>query len=166
MGSAAHFFLLFRISWAMPVKLHELLERTLPALGYELVDCEIHAGGGLVRVFIDKPGGVDVEDCAHVSNHLTHLFAVENVDYGRLEVSSPGLDRPLKKQADFARFDGREAQLKLREPIGNSRRIKGVLRGIDADVVRLETADGTHAIPLANIDKARLVPKIECRNAR
>jgi ribosome maturation factor RimP len=76
------------------------------------------------------------------------------------------LDRPLKKQADFARFDGREAQLKLREPIGNSRRIKGVLRGIDADVVRLETADGTHAIPLANIDKARLVPKIEWRNAR
>jgi ribosome maturation factor RimP len=168
MGSAAHFFLLFQIFWAMPVKLHELLERTLPALGYELVDCEIHAGGGLVRVFIDKPGGVDVEDCAHVSNHLTHLFAVENVDYGRLEVSSPGLDRPLKKQEDFARFDGREAQLKLREPIGNSRRIKGVLRGIDAGagVVRVETADGTHAIPLANIDKARLVPKIEWRNAR
>jgi ribosome maturation factor RimP len=168
MGSAAHFFLLFRIFWAMPVKLHELLERTLPAMGYELVDCEIHAGGGLVRVFIDKPGGVDVEDCAQVSNHLTHLFAVENIDYGRLEVSSPGLDRPLKKEADFARFDGREAQLKLREPIGNSRRIKGVLRGIDADagVVRLETADGTHAIPLANIDKARLIPKIEWRNAR
>src|SRR5437667_159959 len=109
----------------MPVKLHELLERTLPALGYELVDCEMHAGGGLVRVFIDKPGGVDVEDCAHVSNHLTHLFAVENIDYGRLEVSSPGLDRPLKKEADFARFDGREAQLKLREPIGNARRRPG-----------------------------------------
>ena len=95
-----------------------------------------------MRVFIDKPGGVDVEDCAHVSNHLTHLFAVENVDYGRLEVSSPGLDRPLKKQADFARFDGREAQFKLREPIGNSRRIKGVLRGIDADVVRLKRPTG------------------------
>jgi ribosome maturation factor RimP len=168
MGSAAHFFLLFRIFWAMQVKLHELLERTLPAMGYELVDCEMHAGGGLVRVFIDKPGGVDVEDCAQVSNHLTHLFAVENIDYGRLEVSSPGLDRPLKKEADFARFDGREAQLKLREPIGNARRLKGVLRGIDsgAGVVRLETADGTHAIPLANIDKARLIPKIEWRNAR
>jgi len=152
----------------MSVKLHELLERTLPALGYELVDCEMHAGGGLVRVFIDKADGVDVEDCAHVSNHLTHLFAVENIDYGRLEVSSPGLDRPLKKEADFARFDGREAQLKLREPIGNARRIKGVLRGIDAGTgaVRLETADGTHAIPLANIDKARLIPKIEWRNAR
>src|ERR1700737_1272354 len=98
MGSAAHFFLALSNSWAMPVKLHELLERTLPALGYELVDCEIHAGGGLVRVFIDKPGGVDVEDCARVSNHLTHLFAVENVDFDPLEVFSPGLDRSLAKR--------------------------------------------------------------------
>jgi ribosome maturation factor RimP len=149
-----------------PVKLDDLLERTLPPLGYELVDCELSTGGRLVRIFIDKPGGVDVEDCAHVSNHLRHLFAVENVAYERLEVSSPGLDRRLKREADFARFDGQEAQLKLREPIGNSRRIKGVLRGSGAGVVRLETAAGTHAIPLANIDKARLVPKIEWRNSR
>jgi ribosome maturation factor RimP len=120
----------------------------------------------LVRVFIDKPGGVDVEDCASVSNHLTHLFAVEGVAYERLEVSSPGLDRPLKKEADYVRFQGEEAQLKLREPIGNARRIKGVLRGVDAGVLQFETAEGTHAIPLANIDKARLVPKIEWRNAR
>ena len=149
-------------------KLSELLERTVPGMGYEMVDVDFSPSGRLVRVFIDKPGGVDVEDCAHVSNHLTHLFAVENIDYGRLEVSSPGLDRPLKKEADFARFDGREAQLKLREPIGNARRIKGVLRGVDAGtgVLRLETPDGTHAIPLANIDKARLIPKIEWRNAR
>lgn len=148
------------------VKLNDLLERTLPPLGYELVDCELSAGGRLVRIFIDKPGGVDVEDCAHVSGHLTHLFAVENVAYDRLEVSSPGLDRRLKREADFARFDGQEAQLKLREPIGNARRIKGVLRGIGAGVVRLETAEGMQAIPLANIDKARLVPKIEWRNTR
>jgi ribosome maturation factor RimP len=149
-----------------PVKLDDLLERTLPPLGYELVDCELSSGGRLVRIFIDKPGGVDVEDCAHVSNHLMHLFAVENVTYERLEVSSPGLDRRLKREADFARFDGQEAQLKLREPIGNARRIKGVLRGSGAGVVRLETAAGTHTIPLANIDKARLVPKIEWRNSR
>jgi len=150
----------------MPVKLHELLERTLPALGYELVDCETSSGGRLVRVFIDKPGGVDVEDCASVSNHLTHLFAVENIEYGRLEISSPGLDRRLRTEADFARFDGQEAQLRLREPIGNARRFKGVLRGLEAGLLRLETADGTLTIPLANIDKARLVPKIEWRNAR
>jgi ribosome maturation factor RimP len=147
-------------------KLNELLERTLPQLGYEVVDCELSAGGRLVRIFIDKPGGVNVEDCAHVSGHLTHLFAVEQVVYDRLEVSSPGLDRRLRKEADFARFDGQEAQLRLHEPIGNSRRIKGVLRGVGAGVVRLETAEGMQAIPFANIDKARLVPKIEWRNTR
>jgi ribosome maturation factor RimP len=150
----------------VPAKLFELLERTLPPMGYEMVDCDLSPSGRLVRVFIDKPGGVDVEDCAHVSSHLTHLFAVEGIDYERLEVSSPGLDRPLKKEADFVRFDGQEAKLKLREPIGNARRVTGVLRGVDAGVVRLETAEGMHAIPLANIDKARLVPKIEWRNAR
>ena len=148
------------------VKLNELLERTLPPLGYEMVDCEQSAAGRLVRIFIDKPGGVDVEDCAQVSSHLAHLFAVENVAYERLEVSSPGLDRRLKKEADFARFDGREAHLKLHQPIGNTRRLKGVLRGVGAGLVRIETAEGTHAIPLANIDKARLIPKIEWRNAR
>src|SRR5881394_1149057 len=86
----------------------ELLQRTLPALGYELVDVDVSARGKLVRVFIDKPKGVDVEDCARVSNHLTHLFAAENVDFDRLEVSSPGLDRPLTKLADYARFAGEE----------------------------------------------------------
>jgi ribosome maturation factor RimP len=135
-------------------------------MGFEVVDVDFSPSGRLVRVFIDKPGGVDVEDCAHVSNHLRHLFAVEGIDYDRLEVSSPGLDRPLKKEADFVRFDGREAKLKLRQPIGNARRLTGVLRGVDAGVVRLETAEGTQSIPLANIDKARLVPKIEWRNAR
>jgi ribosome maturation factor RimP len=145
----------------------ELLQRTLPALGYELVDVELSPKGRQVRVFIDKPQGVDVEDCANVSNHLTRLFAVENVDYERLEVSSPGLDRPLKKAADYARFAGQEAQLKLREPIDGARRLKGTLRGLDAgaegDAVLVETAKGLQSIPLAGIDRARLVPKIEWR---
>ena len=148
------------------MKLGELLERTLPAMGYELVDCETSPGGRFVRVFIDKPGGVDVEDCASVSSHLTHLFAVEGIAYERLEVSSPGLDRALKKEADYLRFRGEEAQLKLREPIGNARRVKGVLRGVEAGVLRLETVEGTHEIPLANIDRARLVPRIDWRNAK
>ena len=79
----------------MDVKLGELLETTLPPMGYELVDWDMSARSRLVRVFIDKPNGVDVDDCARVSNHLTRLFAVENIDFDRLEVSSPGLDRPL-----------------------------------------------------------------------
>jgi ribosome maturation factor RimP len=145
--------------------LAELLERTLPGLGYELVDFEMSPKGRLVRVFIDKPGGIDVEDCAQVSNHLTRVFAVENVDYDRLEVSSPGLDRPLKKAGDYERFRGQEAQLTVREPIDNARRIKGVLRGLDGEAALVETTAGVRAIPLADIERARLVPKIEWRKS-
>ena len=86
--------------------LDALLEQTLASLGYELVDLEVSRSGGLIRIFIDRVGGVNVDDCAAVSNHLTRLFAVEEVDYGRLEVSSPGLDRPLRRPQDFRRFAG------------------------------------------------------------
>ena len=82
--------------------IQNLLEKTLPGLGYELVDHELTAQGTL-RVFIDKEGGITIDDCAAVSNHLSRLFTVEDVDYKNLEISSPGLDRPLKKAADFAR---------------------------------------------------------------
>ncbi len=143
--------------------LNALLERTLPALGYELVDLELSPKGRLVRIFIDKAGGVDVEDCARVSSHLTRLFAVENVDFDRLEVSSPGLDRPLRKAADYARFVGQEAKLTLREPVEGARRLKGILRGLEGDAALVETDAGTRAIPLGSIEKARLVPKIEWR---
>ena len=150
----------------MVVKLGEILERTLPPLGYELVDWDLSSRSGLVRVFIDTPKGVDVEDCARVSNHLTHLFAAEQIEYGRLEVSSPGLDRPLKKAADFVRFAGEEVKLTLREAIDNARRIKGVLRGVQDDCVLVDTDAGRRTVALANIDKARLVPNIEWRNTK
>jgi ribosome maturation factor RimP len=145
------------------VNLNELLERTLRSLGYELVDVEMSPKGRQLRVFIDKPDGVDVEDCATVSNHLTRLFAVENVDYERLEVSSPGLDRPLRKPADYARFAGQDAQLTLREPIEGARKLKGTLRGLEGDAARVETAKGVLSIPIAGIERARLVPRIDWR---
>lgn len=145
------------------MNLQLLLERTLPALGYELVDLELAPRGRLVRVFIDKPGGVDVEDCAAVSNHLTRLFAVENVDFERLEVSSPGLDRPLKSAKDYERFAGQEAQLWLREPLDGAKRVKVLLRGVDEGGAVVETAKGTVSLPLDGIERARLVPKIEWR---
>jgi ribosome maturation factor RimP len=163
----AHFFLVLRATASQArdanVNLNDRLERTLPPLGYELVDVELSAKGRLVRVFIDKPQGVDVEDCARVSAHLTRLFAVENVDFDRLEVSSPGLDRPLKRAGDYARFAGQEVKLTLREPIDGARRLKGTLHGLDGDAVRIETATGMHSIPLGGIERARLVPKIEWR---
>ena len=145
------------------MNLNELLERTLRPLGYELVDVEMSPKGRQLRVFIDKPDGVDVEDCATVSNHLTRLFAVENVDYERLEVSSPGLDRPLRKPADYARFAGEDAQLTLREPIEGARKWKGTLRGLEGDSARVETAKGVLVIPIAGIERARLVPRIDWR---
>ena len=148
------------------MKLGELLEMTVPSMGYELVDWDASPGSRLVRVFIDKPNGVDVEDCARVSHQLTHLFTVENVDYERLEVSSPGLDRPLRKESDFVRFAGAEVDVRLAAPVDNARRVKGILRGFEQGAVLVETATGMRSIPLSGIDRARLVPKIEWRNAR
>jgi len=143
--------------------LHALLERTLPGMGYELVDVQTSSKGRLVRVFIDKPDGVDVEDCARVSNHLTRLFAVENVDFERLEVSSPGLDRPVKRLADYARFKGQEAQLTLSAPIDGARRVKGILRGTEGDDVLVETPAGVRSFPIGTIERTRLVPAIDWR---
>ena len=143
----------------------ELLEKTLPPMGYELVDWESSPKGRLVRVFIDKPGGVDVEDCARVSEQLTRLFTVENVDYDRLEISSPGLDRPLKRAADFERFAGAEVDLRLHNPLDGSRRLKGLLRGLENGAVLLQTEEGMRTLPLDEIDRARLVPKIDWRKS-
>lgn len=96
--------------------LYETIERTVEGLGYELVDVE-RLAAGLLRVTLDAPQGVRLEDCERVSRQLSHLFAVEDVDYDRLEVSSPGLDRPLKRARDFARFVGAEMQVQLAEAI-------------------------------------------------
>ncbi|MFY9330021.1 MAG: ribosome maturation factor RimP [Georgfuchsia sp.] len=144
----------------------ELIEQTVGGMGYELVDVETSPRGRLLRVFIDKPEdekGVTIDDCTTVSNQLTRLFAVEDVDYDRLEVSSPGLDRALKKVADFERFAGQEAQIKLRLPVGNQRNFSGVIVGMRDDRVVLRVGDGANAVehefPLETVDKARLVPK-------
>ena len=152
-GRFAHFLF---VGEAMDVRL--LLENTLPGLGYELVDFELTPGGGF-RLFIDKPDGVTVEDCVTVSNHLTPLFMVEDVDYERLEVSSPGLDRPLKKEADFVRFVGQLAKIKLRMPIEQQKKFIGRLAGFDEGAVKLDVEGRIVVIPFANIDKARLEPE-------
>jgi ribosome maturation factor RimP len=146
--------------------LGELLEQTVPALGYELVDWDMSARTRQMRVFIDKPGGVDVEDCARVSNHLTRLLAVENIDFERLEVSSPGLDRPVKRLADYDRFAGQEAQLTLSAPVDGARRIKGILRGTEGEDVLVETAAGVKSFPFGTITRARLVPAIDWRKGQ
>ena len=137
----------------------ELIEQAVTGLGYELVDFETSPRARLMRVFIDSPTGVTIDDCAAVSNHLTRLFAVENIDYDRLEVSSPGLDRPLKKPADFERFAGQEAQVRTRMPINGQRNFTGVLSGVKDGVLRLVGTEAVYELPLDQIDKARLVAK-------
>jgi ribosome maturation factor RimP len=140
--------------------LYELLEPTLAGLGYELVDLERSPGGKLLRVFIDKPDGVNVDDCVAVSNHLSRLLAVENVDYDRLEVSSPGLDRPLKKTADFIRFAGESVKLRLRVALQGQRNFVGILREVKDGILKLEVDGKTLDLELNNLEKVRLVPKL------
>lgn len=135
----------------------KLVETTVVGLGYELVDLE-RSGRGLLRVLIDKPEGISVEDCQTVSNQLTRLFLVENVDYDRLEVSSPGLDRPLKKEADFVRFTGQQTQLKVRMPMAGRKNFVGTIVAVSDGILQLDVDGSPVAIELSNLDKARLVP--------
>ncbi len=141
-----------------------LIEKTVAGLGFELVDIEQSPRGRVLRVFIDKPdkaGGIDVDDCALVSNQISRVLVVENVDYDRLEISSPGLDRVLKKPSDFERFTGAEINLRLRLPISGRRNFNGVLHGVRDGKVFLTIDTGDVELELGNIDKARLVPKFD-----
>jgi len=174
-------------------ELQPLVERTVAGLGYELVEVE-RAAGGVLRVTLDRAeAGITLEDCERVSHQLTHLFAVENVAYARLEVSSPGLDRPLRKARDFARFVGQEVRLQLAAPVAGRKRLQGRIAALEGDAgaerIRLElTADDearepvrrvrrgaraerkppaprpTVEIALADVDKARLVPMLDFRS--
>jgi len=143
--------------WVVNMDAVKLVETTVNGLGYVLVDFE-RSGRGLLRVFIDKPEGIRVEDCEAVSNQLTRLFLVENVTYDRLEVSSPGLDRPLKKEADFVRFAGQKAQLKLRMPMAGRKNFVGIIGAVNDGILQLDIDGSQVAIELSNLDKARLVP--------
>jgi ribosome maturation factor RimP len=150
------------------LSLEKVVEPAVSGLGYELVDVQASNGGRLLRLFIDKPGGINVDDCAAVSRHLTRVLAVEGIDYERLEVSSPGLDRPLRKGSDFARFAGHKAEIRMRTPDPTGRRrFVGVLRGADGSRLLLELEaqkqdlDGqTVALDLADVDRAKLVPEL------
>lgn len=130
-------------------------------MGYELVDVQASNGGRQLRLFIDKPGGVTLEDCAAISRHLTRVLAVEGIDYERLEVSSPGLDRPLRKEQDFVRFAGQKAEIRMRTADASGRRkYAGVLRGAEAGQVSVEL-EGGQIVRLAHddMDRAKLIPE-------
>ena len=148
---SAHFYL----------NLENVVEPVVAGMGYELVDLQSSSGGRLLRLFIDKPGGVGLEDCAAVSRQLSRVFEVEGVDYDRLEVSSPGLDRPLRKAGDFERFAGQKAELKMRTPgEGGRRKYIGVLRGSADGRISLELDGKVVALEIADLDRAKLVPEL------
>ena len=148
--------------------LEQLLERTVGGLGYQLADFEYINNGRMLRVFIEKQhevlpglisGGTTLDDCASVSRQLQRVLEVEGVDYDRLEVSSPGLDRRLKKAADFARFTGCEAQVRLRRPVNGRRNFVGTVRAVDGERIGFDFDGGHLDFELADLERARLVPK-------
>jgi len=136
------------------------VEPTLAGLGYELVDAQASNHGRFLRIFIDRPGGITVDDCADVSRHLARFFAVKGLDYERLEVSSPGLDRPLRKAADFARFAGQKADVRMLQPRDGRKRFVGVLQGIDGAVLSMDVDGARVALELEGVERARLVPDL------
>jgi ribosome maturation factor RimP len=160
------------------LQLSALIEKTVVGMGYELVDFE-QAARGLLRVYIDFPpedadkGAITVDDCEKVTHQLLHVLTVENANYERLEVSSPGLDRPLKKYADYVRFAGAEAVVKLRMPMpsaANRKSFQGILQEPVGDMLALEF-EGNQGpakleFTLADVDKARLVPKVDFRSRK
>lgn len=143
-------------------ELKELLEPTVGRLGYELVDLEVRLGGknGVVRVFIDGPEGIGLDDCERASRAVSALLDVEDPIPGHynLEVSSPGLDRKLTKVEHFQRFEGEMLKVRMRFPIEGRRRFRGKLVASNAESILVEADGEVHTLPIATIDTARLVP--------
>ena len=143
----------------MAIDLEALIEKNVSKLGYELVDFEIINRGELLRIFIDKPSSITIDDCVDVTNQLKHILTVEeDISFDRLEVSSPGIDRVIKKLKDFERFKGEKVKIKTRSPIEERRNFKGILQGVEKDLILIEFNNGLVQIELENIEKARLDP--------
>ncbi len=142
-------------------KVRQVAEPILAGLGLELIDVQflVDQGRPVLRVLMDKPGGVTVEDCRRISREIDTVLEVEGVVTGRyfLEVSSPGLDRPLLKEADFVNYVGKVAAVKTREPIEGRRNYKGLLKGVEEGRIRIEIDGQDFLVPLELVEKAKLV---------
>ncbi|MFN3295256.1 ribosome maturation factor RimP [Caldimonas sp.] len=151
-----------------------LVEHTVTGLGYDFVECE-RSAGGLLRVFIDRVAGdpngafITVDDCEKVTRQLQYVLEVENVDYQRLEVSSPGLDRPLRKEADYRRFAGQEVDITLRQAFQGRKKYRGILESLGEGwrlVLREGAQDQALDFSLDEVREARLVPVIDFKGRR
>ena len=171
LGRTAHFFLDFMAD------IFTLTQEALAGSDLELVDVE-RAPLGLLRVTIDRPEGVRIEDCEQVSRQLSRVFEVENIDYKRLEVGSPGIDRPLKRVADFIRFANERIEVKLRAAVDNRKVFVGILRvSQDGDVqasnplfsLELEEASGEGKslnFSFDDVDRAKLDPILDFKGRK
>ena len=144
--------------------LRSMLEPGVRALGFELVEVEYTGAGGgqnVLRVFIDSPKGITVDDCARVSRQVSAILDVEDpiAEAYVLEVSSPGLDRPLTKREDFERYAGETVKVRMNEAVQGRRNFKGTLVGLEGDAVVVVVDNERFILPIARIERARLVPQ-------
>ena len=140
-----------------------MLRPMVEELGYELWELEYSPGrgNGFVRLYIDAEAGITVEDCERVSRAVSELLDVADPVPGQytLEVSSPGLDRPLRTPAHFARFVGEQVFVELAQPLGGRRRFKGLLVTAGPEAIEVEMEGQRHVLPVAGIRKAHLAPE-------
>jgi len=142
-------------------RVEEFISPLLADMGIELVEIQFRreGHGWVLRLFIDRQGGVTLENCTAVSREVSRYLEVEDpIEQAyHLEVSSPGLERPLKKKDDFIRFAGRRARVKMQEKIDDQRVFIGTLKGVEEDDVVLSIDGQLHYFPLAGISRARLI---------
>jgi ribosome maturation factor RimP len=143
--------------------LWELFEPVVKGMGFDLIEIEHFPNPkhGVLRLYIDKEGGVNVDDCSTVSRQISALIDVEDPVSGQfnLEISSPGVDRPLRRLVDFQRFTGSLVKLKTVMPLEGQRNFKGRLLEASEETLVIETDDEEISLPMSTIDKARIVPE-------
>lgn len=145
--------------------LWDLFEPVVNGMGYELIEIEYQPNPkyGVLRLFIDKESGIQVEDCSAVSRQISAVIDVEDPVSGKfnLEISSPGMDRPLRRAEDFQQFSGEVVKIKTSMAFEGQRNFKGILKGLEEDLVIVECDDKEVRLPITAIDKARLVPDFD-----
>ncbi len=147
-------------------RLTELVASAVEPLGYELLGVEYLAQGhhSLLRIYIDSPDGITLDDCERASRQVSAVLDVDDPLKGQytLEMSSPGLDRPLFTAEHFTQFIGHEVKLRLHSPLEGQRRFKALIKGVEGDVIHLTSSetDEDWQISLDNIEKANLLPKL------
>lgn len=146
-------------------KLYEIITPVVEGLEYELVGIEYLPQGkhSLLRVYIDQPEGINLEDCEKVSRQVSAVMDVEDplTNNYNLEISSPGLERPLFVEAHYIRFSGHPVFIRMSFPIDGRRKFEGVLQGVEDGEILLEIGEEQFRLPLAQVDKAHLVPQFD-----